>query len=749
MDSVISPKVAEAGTRHASGRVRRSPLALRLMLAASSLLPVLLLLAAAWRDHDRMEAGARADVERLAAVAHEHALKVLETNALVLDRLEDRIRGMSWPEVAAQGAELHRWMRTLDEQIAQIIALHLVQPDGETSVISLAYPTPPLNLTSRGYFRAMAAGEAGILLGEPFRSPLTGKVSVVIGRGLYGPNGEFRGAVLGALLADYFEAQWRAMDASGRAAFGLVRTDGVTLIAHPAPGTASGAAPDPAAIMRAVGPPISDAGAIGRIGERHEGLASLQRIGQYPLAVTVAIDLDQVRAAWWRGAALPIMAYLIVTIALIFATVLAIRRWNSEQAVLAELRDLAEELRGEISRREAAEDGLRQAQRLEALGRLTGGVAHDFNNLLTAVLGAVTLLERHLGAAVDDKARRLLGAAREAVARGARLNAGLLAFARRQPLRPVGLDASALLRGFQPLLQQALGEAVSLTLELADNLPPCRADAAQLEAAMLNLAINARDAMPLGGSLTLTTGLIWLDAAALGGNTDAQPGEFIAIAVTDTGEGMPAAVRSRAFEPFFTTKPVGKGTGLGLSQVFGFVRQLGGHVSIDSTPGLGTTVTLFIAREDALRQPDDSAASRQSPVVMVSRRTVLLAEDDNQVREVAAELLRDAGFRVITASDGREALALLRRGEPVDMLFADVVMPGGVSGFDLGLEARRLRPGMPILLTSGYAGMAAAPEARDFEVLPKPYEREALVARLTTMLGAPGQASKGLGRIPS
>jgi two-component system, NtrC family, sensor kinase len=326
------------------------------------------------------------------------------------------------------------------------------------------------------------------------------------------------------------------------------------------------------------------------------------------------------------------------------------------------------------------------------------------------------------------------------VDRGARLNASLLAFARRQTLHTTSLDANGLVEGFTPLIQRALGESVTLSLVLDPDLPPCRADAAQLESALLNLAINARDAMPRGGTVTLTTRPAWLDADRLEGNGDARPGAYVAIALRDEGEGMPREVRERAFEPFFTTKPVGKGTGLGLSQIFGFMRQLGGHVEIDSTPGQGTVVTLYLPAETA-RQALPPPASPTAPPVMpdgitaVTRATVLVVEDDERVREVTAETLRDAGVRVIAVADGQEALALLHRGERFDLLFSDIVMPGGMSGVELALAARRLRPDMPILLATGYAGDAPAVQDHGFEVLPKPYDQAALARRIAALAG--------------
>lgn len=476
------------------GRVRehlRS--ALRFMLAASVIVPLLFLAGGGWERRARMMEQAQADAARLSAIAHEHALKVLETNALVLDRLEDRIRGMGWAEIAARGEELHRWMQELDEEIAQIIALHIVEPNGDTALLSLAWPTPPLNLASRGYFRAMVAGERGILLGDPFISPLTGQRSAVFGRALVMEDGRFGGAVLGALLSGYFEARWEQMDPRGHASFGLVRwADGVTLASLPGRASAPGTVPDPGRAFGALPLPSDALHSTARFGERDEWLLTGSRLGSSPLGVTIMMDLDLVHAEWLRLMGSLALICLLAIAALGSASWMALRRWRAEQLALAGLE-------AEIYRREQAEAGMRQAQRLEAVGQLTGGVAHDFNNLLTAILGTVQLLDRHLGEAADARTRKLLDMARDAVRRGASLNQSLLAFARRQSLTPADLDANALLEGFAPLVQRAVGEAVTLELALAEDLPWCRVDASQLEAAILNLAINARDAMPRGG----------------------------------------------------------------------------------------------------------------------------------------------------------------------------------------------------------------------------------------------------------
>nr|WP_245217161.1 ATP-binding protein [Neoroseomonas nitratireducens] len=373
---------------------------------------------------------------------------------------------------------------------------------------------------------------------------------------------------------------------------------------------------------------------------------------------------------------------------------------------------------------------------MEAVGRLTGGIAHDFNNLLTAILGTARALERHLGAGADERTRRLLAASIAAVDRGARLNASLLAFARRQPLTLAAIDTNALVQDFLPLLRRALGEAISVELSLDDRLPHSRADSAQVESALLNLAINARDAMPRGGVLRIATRRAWLQEQALAGNPDAKPGPYVAVEVRDNGLGMSPEARERAFEPFFTTKPEGQGTGLGLSQIFGFMRQIGGHVALQSATGRGTTVTLYLPLGAGMEGGAVRFEAPAPPAPTLGRgASVLVVEDEPAVRDVAVELLADAGFDVRAAPDGPTALALLKDGVAADILFTDVVMPGGMTGVDLAREARRLRPRIVVLLASGYAGEALAQYGGDaeFELISKPYDTQALLARLAAL----------------
>lgn len=697
------------------------PWSLRILLVASLVLPFVVAGLFAWRDYSRTMGEAELAVERAGALAQEHALKVVETATLVLERIGELVEGREWPQLRAEVRRVQQGLFSLDDRLEHLRVLHIVEPDGSLFAISRSWPTPAINLSSRDYFRRHAAGFSGTYFGEPLIGRTSGTLAFTVSRPRLSSDGRFDGVLIGSIEPRYFDRHWAGV-AAGRGFFALFRDDGQVL----AQWSAEGGQPILPALL-----PVTRGGAARMELQDAAGgawLANVRRVGQEQIFIAYAMPRTALLSIWREHALLGLLVALPVAIALFALTWYARRRWQDEQAVQGALAHNSAELHSQISRREVAEEKLAQAQRLEAMGRLTGGIAHDFNNLLTAILGTVHLLDRHLGSTADDKTRRLLAAARDAVGRGAKLNASLLAFARRQPLRREVLDVNGLVQGFEPLLQRALGDDVTLRTELGSGLPPCRADAAQLEAALLNLAINARDAMPHGGEARLITRTAWLSASDLANNTDATPGAFAEIMLADSGHGMSPDILSRAFEPFFTTKPQGKGTGLGLSQVFGFVRQLGGHVTIRSQEDAGTAVSLYLPLTVGVAAaPAPALGDARTSVVAVASATVLVAEDDAEVREIASEMLRDAGFRVLAAADGRQALALLERGEQVDVLFSDVVMPGGISGLDLARLARRMRPGIGVLLASGYAAAALGPDAPEFELLAKPYDRETVI----------------------
>jgi PAS domain S-box-containing protein len=383
------------------------------------------------------------------------------------------------------------------------------------------------------------------------------------------------------------------------------------------------------------------------------------------------------------------------------------------------------------------EEALAHAQRLESVGQLTGGIAHDFNNLLTVIQGNLQILEEHPALADDTWAQHLVAAAARASRRGADLTGKLLAFSRRQMLQPSRVDVGAMLESLADMLHRTIDQRIEIAVEVEPGLPPCRADAGQLDASLLNIAINARDAMPEGGRLGFSARRCGALPAALAADLEAGRG-YVAIAVADSGCGMPEHVKERAFEPFFTTKDAGRGTGLGLSTVYGFARQSNGGVTLDSAPGAGTTVTLYLPAYSAEAASEDADTSARE--VLPPGLRVLLVEDEPEVREVAATFLAALGCAVTSCPDAEQALAVLTERGDFDLLLSDIALGPGLRGTELARRALVHSPELAVLLVSGFAsdqlGADASFDGAPWEVLRKPYSRQELARAIARALAA-------------
>ena len=378
------------------------------------------------------------------------------------------------------------------------------------------------------------------------------------------------------------------------------------------------------------------------------------------------------------------------------------------------------------------QDQLRQAQKMDAIGKLTGGVAHDFNNLLQVISGNLQLLSADV--AGNARAERRVANAMAGVTRGTKLAAQLLAFGRRQPLAPKVVNIGRFVRDMDELLRRALGEAIEVETVVAGGLWNTLVDPGNVENALLNLALNARDAMEGRGKLTIEAGNALLDATYAAAHGDLRPGQYVMIAVTDTGTGIPAEIIDQVFEPFFTTKPEGRGTGLGLSMVYGFVKQSGGHVKIYSEPGHGTTVKIYLPRST---QSEDRVVDIEEEGVRGGDETILVVEDDDAVRETVVAMLGDLGYRVLKARDAESALSIIESGIAIDLLFTDVVMPGSLRSPELARKAAERQPGIGVLFTSGYTENAIVHGGRldeGVELLSKPYTRDQLARRVRNVL---------------
>jgi len=443
-------------------------------------------------------------------------------------------------------------------------------------------------------------------------------------------------------------------------------------------------------------------------------------------ALSTVFNAGRFDIGFYAGRLYGLLAASLVPIALL---VEASRLYGRLDQALA----VAEERNAELAR---SREALAQAQRLEAIGQLTGGVAHDFNNLLTVVLGNLELILRAPGD--DKKIDRLARGAMRAAQRGERLVRQLLTYARRQITHPETVNLNQLIVNIENLMRGAIGEQIEVVTMLSAVLAPAQIDPAQFETAILNLVINSRDAMAGGGRITIETRNVTVDRQYAADNPEVTPGPYVMIAVSDSGSGMTSAVLERAFDPFFTTKEVGKGSGLGLSQVYGFAKTAGGHVKIYSELGIGTTVKLYLPKSsDRPVMPEVGTETASLPPAN-GHETILLVEDDEDVLAVAAESLRELGYQVATAGNAKQGMEILRGDQPIDLLLSDVMMPGGMNGVQLAVEARRIRPQLKVLLTSGYTATALSLQhglPDNLDVVEKPFRPEELAEKLRLVIG--------------
>ena len=565
----------------------------RIVLAAALAVPSVLFAAAVWQNHEDVLREGHDSIERTAAIMQEHARKVFETAELAIGQVTERVDNVPWATIATPAT--NDFLARLKAPMDQLVSIWIADATGTVRAGSQPWPAGS-GISGRNFFQVHRTATGPLYVGQPFTGAATATASFAISHGRRTPEGEFDGTVHVAVSPAYFSRFYEEATPKTPHRALLVRDDGVILARHPTvEGRTRLDADSPLMHSIAAGSTEGQFSEVGTDGVIQD--YALRRIGPYPAYVAYAVAHPILLARWYRNLRIYGAVAAAAALTLLFVSWLALRRAVAEQAALAALR-------AETRQRAAAEQQLRHAQRMDAVGQLTGGVAHDFNNLLTAILGNLELIQRAAGLPDGrDRIIRLSSVAMKAVQRGASLTKSLLAFARKQPLQPRPIDANALLAEFLDLVRQATGPTIEVRFEPEPGLPHCLADPAELEAAILNLSINARDAHAGPGKdgnpapgrwLRFRTAAVALDAAALSANPEARPGRFVAIEVSDNGPGMAPEVVAKAFEPFFTTKPIGQGTGLGLSQVYGFARQLGGHVTLHSTPGCGTTLTLYI-----------------------------------------------------------------------------------------------------------------------------------------------------------
>ncbi len=708
------------------------------LFVAAVLLPALLFAFAAWRSYRDTLHTAELRADRTVRVLEEHVTKIFENHRLVIQQVRERLRFVDWSKEEDR-ADLHKMLLDLQNDLDQVATITIVDAAGRMIASGRTYPADPrLLFLDRDWFRSLRAGAPGPVISRSYNGRQSGQPIFNIAVALHDKAGAFAGAIAVSVDRGYFEAFYKEVEPDFEHAVTLVRADGEILARTPA--TALTHLPTPSRFLAEVArSPAGHYVGISRIDDVDRVFA-YRKVGAYPVYVRFGIAVDAVLATWRRSLLDYALVSLFSAVALAVASWLVVRQARRERVIRHRWQETAAALEAEVAERERVDAQLRQLQKMEALGRLTGGIAHDFNNLLTAVLGNLELAGRRIE---DVRVARLVGNAVDGAQRAATLTSRLLAFSRQQPLQPRRVALDDLIGGMGELLRVTLGESVALRVRSAEDIWPVAIDASQLENAILNLAVNARDAMPDGGTLTVETqNSVVGRASDLAANSEVEPGDYAVVGVQDTGEGMTAEVMAQVFEPFFTTKPVGKGTGLGLSQVYGFARQSGGHVVIRSAVGQGTTIRLFLPR---LAQADEIApqvATAALPVAGARGETILVVEDEDMVRAFAVSALREGGYRILEAADGPSALILLAAHPEVALLFTDVVLKGPMNGCALARAASRHRR-LPVLYTSGYSRDAVFHEGRldpGVELLQKPFTSDALIRHVRSLLDAAAPA---------
>ena len=725
-------------SRRLVARVPRSTIAL---LAISIILPLVLFGLAALENRRDVRHAAELRVERTTRILHEHAMKVFETHQLMLDQINARLRTLDWSD-PQKVRGFHNMLAHLQSLLPQVATISVIDADGHLRVSSRSFPADPqTSYADRDFYKVLKAHDQELpyisraMIGRQSGEPVFNMAARVTGP----TPGVFDGVLTISVSEAYFTDFYRDTEREYRHVVILARENGGILASEP-PDAMTILPPD---VLFHTGQRRSGHGR--RVGpsvfEGNELIFGYDKVGGYPVTIGFGITWASALQPWWRNMRGYGLVAALSSLTLLGVSGFAIRRIALEGRATLRWQRSAALLEREMAERAIVEEQLRQSQKMEAVGRLTGGIAHDFNNLLTVVIGSLDLLSRRMKDA-DPRQQALVRNAVDGASRAATLTARLLAFSRQHPLDPETIDVNGLITGMANLLQRTLGEPVTINYTLADGLWRGFADPNQLENAILNLCVNAVDAMPKGGTLTIESANADPAPAIRDGRAGIEAESYICVSVSDTGTGMPPEVVARAFEPFYTTKPVGKGTGLGLSQVYGFARQSGGHAEIESHLGVGTTVRIFLPRSQAEQSaPNDAVAvlARNRQLEWSPRgATVLIVEDDDLVRQFSAGALRDNGVLVLEASSGPEGLARLAEHPEIAILFTDVVLKGPLNGRELADQARALRPGLPVLMTSGYTKDAIVEAGQSLEdgcdFIAKPFTPSALSARIVELL---------------
>jgi signal transduction histidine kinase/ActR/RegA family two-component response regulator len=708
---------------------------LQFAMVAALVLPAALFAYASSVTYHSISTATDERIKRSLDVMHEQALRVFRSVELAFGHVDDMVRGLSDEQIHASEQLLHDRLLAIVKNLEQADSIWIIDRVGHPLASSEAYPVSAASdFSGRSFFRELAQADRGTNVGSVQVQPPTGTGVFSLNRRISSPGGVFVGVLHVVVSSQDFVDFFQRIGSPEGSYYALLREDGLFLARHPSAPSLPARLIDPAPAMQAIAERSGHG--IYTTGSQVDGIE--RRIGyrkllDFPVYLLAGFETSTMLREWKSEMASH----------LIFGIPATLLLFGSIGVVLGRTRRLY----AEADRRALAEDALRQSQKMEAVGQLTGGVAHDFNNLLTIIMGNLEIAQRSLDNWQDgsqERLKRVVTAAMRGAQRAAELTKRLLAFSRRSTLDPRPVDVNRLIGGISDFLRRSVGEQVEIETVGAGGLWKVEVDPVELEAAIVNLAVNARDAMPDGGKLTIETSNAFLDENYSRRHTEVEPGQYVLVSVTDTGVGMTADVAERAFEPFFTTKTSGQGTGLGLSQVYGFVKQSGGHVKIYSEPGEGTTVRIYLPR--LMREPSEDADSEAAIEPDKTGAMILVIEDDDDVRAYLVEVLRELSYLVFDAHNGASALALIesRKLYP-DLLLTDVVLPG-MNGREAAERIAAIRPGIKVLFMTGYSRNAIVHQGRlepGVDMIQKPLTQGALAARISELLKAPAPAKAG------
>src|SRR5438876_1703901 len=677
---------------------------LRWVTALALLVPALLFIAVAWYLHRQAFAEARQQLAGAASVAAEHALKLFDTNEMLLQRMLELVGDSDDATILARGREVHERLKRMANGLPQIQGLFVSGADARMLASSRVYPPlRDIDYSDREMFKIHRDQRGVLFITDQLVSRSTGEPFFDLSRRREFSDGSFGGVVSTSLRPEYLTRFYQEL-ATGMPGLriGIVRTDGRVLACWPDAPPNSRVAPDGELVGRfEAGERSGNGDGVSPV-DRSERLRVFRRLDPYPLYVVAAMDRSEVLAGWWRQVGL--IALFVFPMALAFAWM----AWVAQRRTRTEL-DAVQRLAEETAHRQRIELALVQSQKFEAIGRVAGGVAHDFNNLLM-IVGSNSYL--HQRRRPDLAGNAQMAAIDRAVASGTKVTRQLLAFSRRQALLPERIDLQERLPVLLELLRPLLGHSIELANSVVADTCAIEVDPAELELAIINLAVNAKDAMPEGGRLTVIARNAPADIPELG------PGPHVLVEVADTGCGIDPEVVDRVFDPFFTTKPMGQGTGLGLSQVRALCQSAGGDARIASRKGEGTSVRLYFRRVDAAVA---AAAMDRRSVPARLDCCVLLVEDNTAVAQATKSLLESLGCKVTQLASCDGAWNYLNGAtEGIDVVLSDIEMSGSMDGIALATMLKARDPELPVILMTGYAARLEQAIRRDFEVLPKP-----------------------------